>query len=103
MGDPGHISLGNLKTQVVEVHFSCILRVILTLPLRLSGPLWRVTGCRRTYRTPAFSPFPSSPAPPYFSFFVFFFSPPSTEGASAEERGGERRLDTSEIKARVVS
>ena len=37
-----------LKTQVVEVHFSCILRVIFTLPLRLSGPLRRVTECRRT-------------------------------------------------------
>ena len=42
------------------------------------------------------------PRSPYFSFFVFFFSPPSTEGASAEERGGERRLDTSEIKANGV-
>ena len=38
-----------LKNQDVEVHFSCILRVILTLPLRLSGPLWRERGCGRTY------------------------------------------------------
>ena len=33
-----------LKNQVVDVHFSCILRIILTLPLRLSGPLRRVRG-----------------------------------------------------------
>ena len=40
-GDPGGIICPweILKNQVVEVHFSCILRVILTLPLRLSRPL----------------------------------------------------------------
>ena len=42
------------KKKVVEVHFSCILTVILTLPLRLSGPLLCMRGCRRTL--PAFGP-----------------------------------------------
>ena len=46
VSDPGYIS------QVGEVHFSCILIVILTLPLRLSEPLRRVRGCGRPYRTP---------------------------------------------------
>ena len=43
----------NLKNQVVEVHFSCTLSVILTLPLRLSGPLRCAMGCGCSHRTPA--------------------------------------------------
>ena len=40
----GYIFPEILKRQVVEVHFFCILRFILTLPLRLSGPLRHVRG-----------------------------------------------------------
>ena len=35
-----------------KVHFSSILRVNFTLPLRLSGPLQHVRGCGRTHCTP---------------------------------------------------
>ena len=54
-----------LKNQVVVVHVSCIVRVILTLTLRLSGPLRCVRGCGRTHRTP-----PPCLPPCLVSFFL---------------------------------
>ena len=56
-----YISPGNLKNQVVEVHFSRLLRVNLTLPLRLSGRLRPVRVCGRTYHPPPPPPPPTLP------------------------------------------
>ena len=45
-GDPGGYFTEKLKNQIIEVHFSCILKVILTLPLRISGPFAAREGVR---------------------------------------------------------
>ena len=40
-----------LKNQFVEVHFSCILRDILTFLRRLSRPLWHLRGASQPLPT----------------------------------------------------
>ena len=59
-----------LKNQVVEVHFSCILRVILTLPLRLSGPLRRARAHACVFGGGGTHAHPPPPLPTALSFVL---------------------------------
>ena len=65
-GNRGYISPGKFeksRNQVIEVYFSCILRVLLTLPLRLSGPL----------RQAPFHPPPPPPLTTALNLLLYFY------------------------------